>query len=118
MASDKFGRDEWVAQIDARRAAPTGVMGQLLARWNALPLGWRWIGVLASFAAIPFLTSNDYLIRVAGTVCLFATLSLGLNVVVGYAGLLDLGFVAFYGLGAYAYALLSSGKFDLHWPSW
>ena len=118
MASDKFGRDEWVAQIDARRAAPTGVTGQLLARWNALPLGWRWLGVLAAFAAIPFLTSNDYLIRVAGTVALFATLSLGLNVVVGYAGLLDLGFVAFYGLGAYAYALLSSGKFDLHWPSW
>src|SRR5439155_11425234 len=47
-----------------------------------------------------------------------ATLALGLNVVVGYAGLLDLGYVAFYGLGAYSYALLSSPKFNVHWPSW
>lgn len=118
MSLDQFGRDEWVAQVEQRRAAPTGWVGRLLARWNALPLGWRFLGVLAAFAVVPLLTSSDYLIRVAGTVCLFAALALGLNVVVGFAGLLDLGFVAFYGLGAYAYALLSSGKFNNHWPSW
>src|SRR5439155_1667963 len=44
-------------------------------------------------------------------------LALGLNIVVGYAGLLDLGYVAFYGFGAYAYAMLSSSKFGLHWDS-
>lgn len=115
---DKFGRDEWVAQVDARRAGPTGLTGRLLARWNALPIRWRFAGLLAVGATIPLLTHNDYYIRVVGTVWLFATLAVGLNVVVGYAGLLDLGFVAFYGLGAYAYALLSSGKFDVHWPSW
>jgi branched-chain amino acid transport system permease protein len=45
-------------------------------------------------------------------------IALGLNVVVGYAGLLDLGFVAFYGVGAYAYAYLSSDFSGLHLPTW
>ena len=57
------------------------------------------------------------MIRVAVNTVLFALLALGLNVVVGWAGLLDLGFVAFYGFGAYLYALLSSSQFDLHFPA-
>ena len=44
-------------------------------------------------------------------------LALGLNVVVGWGGLLDLGYVAFYGIGAYAYALLSSDHFGIHLPT-
>jgi ABC-type branched-subunit amino acid transport system permease subunit len=116
--ADKLGHDEWVAQVNSRRVEPTGLTRQLLARWGALPISWRFLGLLAMGAVIPLLTHNDYYIRVAGTVWLFAALAVGLNVVVGYAGLLDLGFVAFYGLGAYAYALLSSGKFNIHWPSW
>src|SRR5205823_3260132 len=44
-------------------------------------------------------------------------LSLGLNVVAGWAGLLDLGYVAFYGVGAYAYALLASDQFGVHLPT-
>ena len=48
---------------------------------------------------------------------LFALLALGLNVVVGWAGLLDLGYVAFYGFGAYAFAMLSSDQFGIHWPT-
>ncbi len=44
-------------------------------------------------------------------------LALGLNVVVGWGGLLDLGYVAFYGIGAYAYALLSSDHYDIHLPT-
>lgn len=115
--NDKFGRDEWVAQVDKRRSGPSNFIEQALARWNALPLQWRFLGLLVLAATLPFLTSSDYIIRVAGTVCLFATLVLGLNVVVGYAGLLDLGFVAFYGVGAYTYAFLASDKFGLHWPS-
>ena len=43
--------------------------------------------------------------------------ALGLNVVVGFAGLLDLGYVAFSGIGAYTYALLSSPRWGLHWPA-
>ena len=44
-------------------------------------------------------------------------LALGLNVVVGWGGLLDLGYVAFYGFGAYAYAMLDSDKFGIHLPT-
>ena len=44
-------------------------------------------------------------------------LALGLNVVVGWGGLLDLGYVAFYGIGAYAYAILDSDKFGIHLPT-
>ena len=44
-------------------------------------------------------------------------LALGLNVVVGWGGLLDLGYVAFYGIGAYAYALLDSDKLGIHLPT-
>ena len=48
------------------------------------------------------------MIRVGVDTLIFALLALGLNVVVGFAGLLDLGYVAFYGFGAYLYALLAS----------
>jgi branched-chain amino acid transport system permease protein len=113
---EKFGRDEWVAQVGGRQAAgnlPT----RLLGRWSAVPIRWRFLALLALGAAIPLFTHNDYYLRVVGTVWLFGALAVGLNVVVGYAGLLDLGFVAFYGLGAYSYALLSSGQFNIHLPS-
>jgi branched-chain amino acid transport system permease protein len=49
---------------------------------------------------------------------LFVLLSLGLNIVVGFAGLLDLGYIAFYAVGAYVYALLASPHFGLHLPFW
>ena len=51
-------------------------------------------------------------------IMLFVLLSLGLNIVVGFAGLLDLGYVAFYAVGAYVYALLASPHFNLHLPFW
>lgn len=51
---------------------------------------------------------GHYWVRVADVSLLYVMLALGLNVVVGYAGLLDLGYVAFYALGAYLFALLTS----------
>ena len=48
---------------------------------------------------------------------IYMLLAIGLNVVVGWGGLLDLGYIAFYGVGAYAYAMLSSEQFDVHLPS-
>jgi len=42
---------------------------------------------------------------------IFSIMAVGLNIVAGFAGLLDLGYVAFYGIGAYVYAFLDSGKF-------
>ena len=51
---------------------------------------------------------GSFLAEVLGTVALYVLMGLGLNIVVGYAGLLDLGYVAFFAIGAYATALLTS----------
>jgi branched-chain amino acid transport system permease protein len=58
----------------------------------------------------------QYYLRIADNVLIYLILAIGLNMVVGYAGLLDLGFIAFYAIGAYSYAILASGQFDLHLP--
>ncbi len=57
-------------------------------------------------------------VRVVGYTGLFIILGLGLNIVVGFAGLLDLGYVAFYAIGAYTYGLLASGQFGIHLSFW
>lgn len=58
----------------------------------------------------------NYYLRIADFVLIYVLLGIGLNIVIGYAGLLDLGFVAFYAVGAYTYALLSSSQLGLHLP--
>ena len=57
----------------------------------------------------PSFESSGYVRFVAFQTVLYMLLALGLNVVVGWGGLLDLGFVAFYGIGAYSYAFLGLG---------
>ena len=114
---EKFGRDEWVAQAEARRKA-RGALGRVTAPWERLPPWARFALFVVLAAAVPQLIHNDYVIRVGGNFLLYGALALGLNVVVGYAGLLDLGYVAFYGMGGYTYALLSSPQFGIHWPTW
>jgi len=52
------------------------------------------------------------------TVLIYILLALGLNVVVGYAGLLDLGYAAFFAIGAYTTALLNSPQIDIQWNFW
>src|SRR6266700_7439984 len=54
----------------------------------------------------------------AGLAIIYCFLALGLNIVVGFAGLLDLGYIAFYAVGAYMYALLASPHFGIHLPFW
>jgi branched-chain amino acid transport system permease protein len=53
-------------------------------------------------------TQGNAWVRIADTALLYVLLALGLNIVVGYAGLLDLGYVAFYAIGAYMFGLLAS----------
>ena len=55
-------------------------------------------------------------VRIADMALLFVLLSLGLNIVVGYAGLLDLGYVAFFAIGAYMFGLLASPHLSDHFP--
>jgi branched-chain amino acid transport system permease protein len=66
------------------------------------------IGVL--LAVLPFVVGSqgNAWVRILDFALLYVMLALGLNIVVGYAGLLDLGYVAFYAVGAYMYALLAS----------
>jgi branched-chain amino acid transport system ATP-binding protein/branched-chain amino acid transport system permease protein len=65
-----------------------------------------------------FQAGERYMFRVLDQAGIYILLALGLNIVVGYAGLLDLGYVAFYAIGAYAYALLASPQLGLHVPFW
>src|SRR3546814_5848184 len=60
--------------------------------------------------ALPLLlqSQGNAWVRIADIALLYVLLALGLNIVVGYAGLLDLGYVAFFAIGAYLFALLGS----------
>jgi branched-chain amino acid transport system permease protein len=80
---------------------------------RVLAIGF-WLLVLA----YPSIAPSNYWIRIACWVGLYALLASGLNVVVGLAGLLDLGYVAFYGIGSYTFALLASNQFNIHWSFW
>jgi len=71
-------------------------------------LNWRtllWSALAILAIAIP-LSGNGYFVSVGTTVLIFALLAIGLNVVLGYAGMLDLGYVAFFAIGAYTTAML------------
>ena len=68
---------------------------------------WSWIGLVMAAALIYPLFSDRYGTDVAINVLVYICLGLGLNIVIGLAGMLDLGYIAFYGVGAYTYALLS-----------
>jgi ABC-type branched-subunit amino acid transport system permease subunit len=106
------GKDEWVARHSERRRF--GVVEDRLRRvaW------WVWLVLfIAAFSLLPVFSTSGYVRRVGFDTVLYMLLALGLNVVVGWGGLLDLGFVAFYGIGAYTYAILDSDKFGLHFPS-
>jgi branched-chain amino acid transport system permease protein len=72
-----------------------------------------------------YATDSTYLIALAGHAGVFVLLAIGLNVVVGYAGLLDLGYAAFFAIGAYSYALFASNQLgsspihhEYHLPFW
>jgi len=74
------------------------------ARWTAIAV------VALALAVLPFVAGlqGNAWVRILDFALLYVMLALGLNIVVGYAGLLDLGYVAFYAVGAYLYALLAS----------
>jgi len=93
-----------------------------IARMKRHPAApWAGAAIVAlALLALPFALAavGTTWVRITNLAILFVFLSLGLNIVVGFAGLLDLGYVAFYAVGAYVYALLASPHFDIHWPFW
>jgi branched-chain amino acid transport system permease protein len=72
------------------------------------------IGIVLLIA--PVLMPNNYWLRIYTMTGLWVMLSLGLNIVAGFAGLLDLAYVAFFGIGGYIFALLSSAQLNIHLP--
>ena len=82
-----------------------------------------WVGfalIAIALLLLPFAVAQGGTawVRITNLALLYIMLSLGLNIVVGFAGLLDLGYIAFYAVGAYVWALLASPHFGLHWPWW
>ncbi|MBI3994276.1 MAG: high-affinity branched-chain amino acid ABC transporter permease LivM [Candidatus Lambdaproteobacteria bacterium] len=66
------------------------------------------LGAAGMLILLPFLPfTTNYLIQIVSLTLIYVLLGMGLNIVVGLAGLLDLGYVAFYAMGAYSYALLA-----------
>ncbi|GAB3650703.1 branched-chain amino acid ABC transporter permease [Ramlibacter alkalitolerans] len=70
--------------------------------------GWVVGGIALIVLPILLQYAGNFWVRIADTALLYVLLALGLNIVVGFAGLLDLGFVAFFAIGAYLYGLLAS----------
>ena len=73
--------------------------------------------VLITFPLIDQVAQTNWIATVI-QIQIFAMLALGLNIVVGYAGLLDLGYAAFFAIGAYTTALLSSPQLNIEWNFW
>ncbi len=101
-------------------------MSLFFDRWQQLKRDPRvvwaaYIALAALLVALPFVTDWAFgraWVRILAFALLYIMLALGLNIVVGYAGLLDLGYVAFFAVGAYFYALLASPQFGIHLPFW
>jgi branched-chain amino acid transport system permease protein len=122
-------------------SAPQGFRDRVTAWYYRLPLVRRvalWTLVIILFAALPamlpYITADSqYWTLILVKIGIAALLALGLNVVVGFAGLLDLGYVAFFAVGAYTFAMLTGAarysvliqaldpnaeSFKPHWAMW
>ena len=78
--------------------------GRVTAIFENKYIGWP---ALAIALLMPFITASAYSLNVMTTALIFVVLAAGLNIVVGYCGLLDLGYIAFLAVGAYTAGILS-----------
>ncbi|MHB9003307.1 MAG: branched-chain amino acid ABC transporter permease [Coriobacteriia bacterium] len=87
-----------------------------------VPRIWYSLVAIAAAAMLPVLNLMGIVetswLRVGIVSLIFVMLSLGLNIIMGETGLLNLGYIAFFAFGSYTTALLSSSKFELRWPFW
>ncbi len=102
VLSTRFG-----TRLRGRLAGVTGVGGPMISPARVI----AGVVALALLIAAPLLLGS-VISEVLGTVMVFALLGIGLNIVVGYAGLLDLGYVFFFALGAYSLALLTGATLN------
>lgn len=93
-----------------RPAAPNGIFNSNRGFLRAL----GGLGIVL-LAVLPFLDASRYTISIATSALIYIMLAMGLNVVVGYAGLLDLGYIAFFAVGAYVSGIFTT---VVGWPMW
>ena len=107
-SSTQIGVDQWVERSDENIERRRGLAGRIGRLWERLPPAGK-LAFLTPAILVPFLpfVSEGNLFNYGIFILIYALLALGLNIVVGFAGLLDLGYVAFFGFGAYTYAFLS-----------
>ncbi len=74
--------------------------------------------ILIVAIVLPLIVRNAAFTNFLADAGAFVLLALGLNIVVGFAGLLDLGYAAFFAIGSYAFAMLASPQFGIHIPFW
>jgi branched-chain amino acid transport system permease protein len=96
------------------------VLKQLFYRTSRRDQQRFWVVSAIVLLALPWIVGSvggNYWVRVLDFALLYIVLALGLNVVIGFAGLLDLGYIAFYAVGAYSYALLASPHLTTQFPA-
>lgn len=102
----------------AKRAVGTFLARVTATKIAGKPLPWFWSGwrggliALIVAALFPFISGDQALIQSLSYVGIYVLLALGLNIVVGFAGLLDLGYVAFFAIGAYTVGVFRGGLLD------
>lgn len=116
-----------LTELFRQRTAPQLQFGN---KFRSLPRSAKWLLaalLIAAFYLTPYwpdVPVLGWIINTPGTsfenvltdqIMMFILVALGLNVVVGFAGLLDLGYVGFYAVGAYTTAVVTSGQFTLPW---
>jgi branched-chain amino acid transport system permease protein len=116
-AEARIGVDSWVASAEGRRLRGRGPLGLLARGWEWAPDWSKLVVFLGLASTLPFWMNEGDLFNFGLFTLIYVALGLGLNVEVGFAGLLDLGYVAFFGIGAYTYAELSSSHYGHHWPA-
>jgi branched-chain amino acid transport system permease protein len=97
-------------------AVSKGARVNLIASWQAVPIIAKVAPLAVAAACLPVVLDNLYLRDICTYIALYIMLGMGMNIVVGYAGLMDLGYIAFYGIAAYTIGCLTA-QFDLA-PFW
>ena len=111
--------DDVVAQPAVGVIKPPRPFGFVWPWWERLPARHRtligWAAVFALLMVLPLVDSNGGDLDGFANAGTYVLLALGLNIVVGFTGLLDLGYAAFFALGAYTYGLAASFQLKIPW---
>ncbi|MDE2572123.1 MAG: ABC transporter ATP-binding protein [bacterium] len=82
------------------------------------PVDWALLVIAMFMPFLPLVDHNGGHLTVLVNAGVYMMLAIGLNIVVGFAGLLDLGYAAFFAIGSYTYAMVASPQFGLHFSFW